>query len=186
MSQRKFVGVEASGKSIEVAVRPTGETWTMKAGEEGAIEIADRLLCVQPDLIVLEAYGRFELPVAGALASSRLPFALVSPRNVRDFARVIGKIAREPHEAELLAQFAELVQPDPQTVPEQVMQQLDELKNRRLDLNEMLAAERNRVKSGVSATAKDIQSHIQFLERAVKLNSEHFNRMVRTGRLPLP
>jgi transposase len=184
MSQRKFVGVEASGKSIEVAVRPTGETWTTKAGEEGAIEIADRLVIVQPDLVVLEAYGRFELPVAGALASSRLPFALVSPRNVRDFARVIGKVTREPHDAELLAHFAEMVRPDPQTMSEQVMQQLEELKARRRELSEMLGSERNRARTGSPTTAKDVQLHIQFLERAIKLNSEHFNRIVRLGRLP--
>src|SRR5205823_7797239 len=131
MPQGKYVGVEASGKSIEVVVRPTGETWTIGAGEDGLTEVADRLRSLQPDLVVLEAYGRFELPVAAALASSRLPFTLVSPRNVRDFARVIGRVAREPHEAELLAQFAELVRPDPQAVSQKVMQQIDDLKAHR-------------------------------------------------------
>jgi transposase len=98
MPQGTYVGVEASGKSIEVAVRPTGEAWTAGAGDDDLMQIADRLRSLRPDLVVLEAYGRFELPVAAALASSRLPFALVSPRNIRDFARVIGKVAKEPHE----------------------------------------------------------------------------------------
>src|SRR5262245_10165786 len=108
MEHGKFVGVDVSGNSIAVAVRPSGEMWMAEAGEDGVAQIADRLLYIRPDLVVLEAYGRFELAVAGTLAAIGLPFALIPPRNIRDFARALGYPLRsDQHQAGLLAQFAE-------------------------------------------------------------------------------
>ena len=185
MEQNKFVGVEVTGSMIEVAVRPTGELWTTQSGDEGVAEIADRLRFLQPELIVMQAYGQPELAVAGVLACERLPFALIPPRSIRDFARAIGRIAREP-QAGLMAYFAELVHPEPQSFPDEVLAQLNDLQTRRRELNELLTLERTRAKSATSTVLKDIQSHIQFLDRAAKMNSEQFKRIVRMGRLPFP
>lgn len=183
MEHNKFVGVEVTGSSIEVAIRPSGELWSGPSCDEGVANIADRLRFLQPQLIVMQAYGQPELAVAGVLACERLPFALIPPRSIRDFARAIGRVAREPH-AGLMAQFAELVHPEPQSFPDEVVEQLNEIQARRRDLNELLAMERGRMKSASSTVLKDIQSHIQFLDRALKLNSEQFKRIVRMGKLP--
>jgi len=184
MIQGKFVGVDVSGNSIEVAVRPSGELWTAEAGEDGVAQIADRLLFLRPDLVVLEAYGRFELAVAGTLATVGLPFALIPPRNIRDFARAIGRITRgDHHQAGLLAQFAELVHPDPHPLPAEVVQQLHDLRTRRRELTDLLSTERSRLKSASPPVHRDLQNHIQYLERALKLNSENFNRAIRIGKV---
>lgn len=183
MDQNTFVGVEVNGNAIEVAVRPTGELWTTPSCDEGVAEVAGRLRFLRPELIVMQAYGQPELAVAGVLACEGLPFALIPPRSIREFARAIGRIAREP-QAGVMAQFAELVHPEPQSFPEEVVEQLHDLQARRRELNELLATERERAKSASSTVAKDIQSHIQFLDRSLKLNSEQFKRMVRVGRLP--
>jgi transposase len=184
MTQNKYVGVEVTANSIEVAVRPTGELWTTQVCDEGVAEVADRLLFLQPELILLQDYGQPELTVAGVLASVGLPFALVPPRSIRDFARAIGRVARD-RQAGLLAQFAELVHPEPQSIPEEVLQQLHDLQTRRRELVDFLSNERNRSKTSSATVSKDVQSHIQYLERALKLNSEQFKRVVRVGsRMP--
>jgi len=184
MDQNKFVGLEVTGNSIEVAVRPTGELWTTPSCDEGVAEVADRLLYLHPDLVVMQDYGQPELTVAGVLAAVGLPFALIPPRSIREFARAIGRVTRE-RQASLLAQFAELVQPEPQFVSEEVVQQLTDLQARRRELNEMLSNDRNRTKGSSAVVVKDIQAHIQFLERALKINGEQFKRIVRFGRVPL-
>jgi transposase len=184
MDQNKFVGLEVTGNSIEVAVRPTGEAWTSPSCDEGVAEIADKLLYLHPDLVVMQDYGQPELTVAGVLASVGLPFALIPPRNIREFARAIGRVARD-RQASLLAQFAELVQPEPQSIPEEVVQQLNDLQARRRELNDWLSHERTRTKSVLPVVLKDVQNHIQFLERALKMNGEQFKRIVRFGRVPL-
>jgi transposase len=124
------------------------------------------------------------MAIAGMLAIVGLPFALIPPRNIRDFARAIGKVARnDQHQAGLLAQFAELVHPDPYPLPDEVIQQLHDFRARRTELSDMLNNERHRLKASTPAVHREIQSHIQFLERALKLNAEYFNRAIRVGRV---
>jgi transposase len=184
VTEAKFVGVDVKGNSIEVAVRPTDELWTAHAGDEGVAEVADRLNSLRPELVVLEARGRWELPVAGALAMMGLPFAMIPPNSIRDFARALGRTRRDDQlQAGLLARFAELVHPDPQNVPTEVVQHLTELQNRRRELLEMLTLERTRLNPASPVINKDVQSHLQFLEKALAFMSEQYNRTVRLGRV---
>ncbi len=112
-SEARFVGLDAGRDGIEAWIRPTGEVWKMDAGEAGMTRAAETLSRLHPQLVVMQANGNFELPMAGILVTFGLPVALVQPRNVRDFARAIGRSSRtEQRQAGLLAQFAELVQPD--------------------------------------------------------------------------
>ena len=183
MDRSKFVGVEVTANNIEVAVRPSGELWTISSCDDGLLAVADRLRGLQPELIVMQAYEEPELAVAGVLACEGLPFALIPPRSIKEFARAIGRIARES-QAGLMAHFAELVHPEPQSFPEEVVDQLHDLQARRRELFDQISAERNRAKSSSTAVLKDVQSHIQFLDRALKLNSEQFKRIVRMGKVP--
>src|SRR5262245_22041345 len=108
----KFVGVDTNRDMIEASIRPIRQTWTFERCEGGMTELAERLSFIQPELVVLEANGNFELPLAGIFATSGLPFAFVQPRMVRDFARVIGRSSRTTQGySEILAHFAELVRP---------------------------------------------------------------------------
>src|SRR5438067_168733 len=112
MTERAFVGLDINRNGIQAMVRPTGEQWASAIDDSGISETAERLSAVHPEVIVMEAQGGLELPVAGMLATAGLPLALVSPRSVRDFARAIGRSRSDYDHAELLAHFAELVRPE--------------------------------------------------------------------------
>src|SRR5438094_844894 len=88
-----FVGIDVSKQQLDIAVRPSGESWTVAHEEAGLSALVARLRGLAPTLIVLEATGGWEVPVTGALAAAALPVAVVNPRQVRDFARSTGLLA---------------------------------------------------------------------------------------------
>jgi transposase len=156
----------------------------MDAGEAGMTRAAETLSELHPQLVVMQANGNFELPMAGILVTFGLPVALVQPRNVRDFARAIGRSSRtEQRQAGLLAQFAELVQPDATPLPEEQVEELRQLRGRRLEIIQMMAAERSPATTALPALEKEIQAHIQFLERSLASIDGQFSRKVRASRI---
>ena len=183
-TEARFVGLDAGRDGIEAWVRPTGEVWKVDSGDHGMTQVAETLSRLHPQLVVMQANGNFELPMAGILVTFGLPVALVQPRNVRDFARAIGRPSRtEQCPAGILAQFAELVQPDVSPMPEEQVEELRQLRGRRLEILQMIASERKRAASVVPALEKDIQAHIQFLERNLVSIDAHFSRRVRASRI---
>jgi transposase len=181
MSERAFVGIDVNRNGIQAVVRPTGEKWATGIDDSGINEIAERLSAVHPDVIVMEAHGGLELPVAGTLATVGFPLALVSPRSVRDFARAVGRNRGGRDHAALLAHFAELVRPETPTVPESLVEHLRALKTRRETVLEMLAQERRRMDTEFVAVHRDVRNHIFFLERSAFSLNEEINRMVKTS-----
>jgi transposase len=156
----------------------------MDAGEAGMTRAAETLSELHPQLVVMQANGNFELPMAGILVTFGLPVALVQPRNVRDFARAIGRSSRpEQRQAGLLAQFAELVQPDATPLPEEQVEELRQLRGRRLEIIQMMSAERSRATTALPALEKEIQAHIPFLERSLASIDGQFSRKVRARRI---
>ena len=178
----RFVGLNATSETIEVAVRPTGETWKTHFADESIVETANKLKCLQPKLVVMEAAGGFELPVAGVFATYRLPVAIVNPRSVREFARAVGRISRFDYtQAGLLAHFGELVDLELPPFPDELIQKLKDLRARRDDVLQMLLLERIRLTKGPTALRKDIQRHITFLEQSIETLNQEFNRTVRSS-----
>jgi transposase len=109
-----YVGIDVSKDQLDIAVRPTGETWSMPNDASGIPEVVQRVAQLHPKLVVLEATGGLQLPVAAALASAGLPLSMVNPHQVRDFARATGKLAKTDQlDAQVLAHFAEAVRPTP-------------------------------------------------------------------------
>jgi transposase len=109
---------------------------------------------------------------------------MINPISLRDFARAIGKTKRDDQlQAILLARFAELVQPDPQALPPEVIQHLNDLQTRRRELQEMLGYERSRLNPGSPVTHRDIQNHLQFLEKSLTMMTEQYHRTVRLGKV---
>jgi len=121
MNAGVFVGLDIGRSSLQAAARPAGQKWVVKPDDAGICEIANVLTSVQPEIIVIEAQGGIELPVAGTLATSGLPLAFVSRRNVREFARSVGARGDRSH-AELLAHFAELARPEVRPIPNTVVE----------------------------------------------------------------
>jgi transposase len=183
MTERAFVGLDINRNAIQASVRPTGEQWMTSVDDTGITETAQKLVSVRPQLVVLEAQGMSELPVAGTLATAGLPFVLVSPRSVRDFARAIGKGRSEGDQAGLLASFGEMVRPEAWIMPPDMVEQLKQLKVRREELVNMLALERSRQRERCIAVQRDVRTHVSFLEKSLILLGEEISRIVRSSRI---
>jgi transposase len=166
-SERPYVGIDVSKDQLDIAVRPTGDTWSTANDAPGIIEVAQRWAQLHPKLVVLEATGGLQMPVAGALASAGLPLAMVNPRQVRDFARATGRLAKTDRlDAQVLAHFAEAVRPTPYPLPDTQAQELTALLTRRHQVVEMLTAEKNRLRATRSeAVRQRVQDHIRWLEQ---------------------
>src|SRR5918911_5543302 len=164
-----FIGIDVAQATLEGAVRPTGKQWRV-ANDAAAIEgLVVRLRDLGPALIVLEATGGLELPLLAALGSAGLPVVAVNPRQVRDFAKALGKLAKtDAIDAQVLAHFAEAVRPAVRPLPDAATQALAALVTRRRQLVEMLVAEENRRRSAPVAIRADIQAHIALLRKRLK------------------
>lgn len=165
MSSGPFVGIDVAKDKLDVAVRPNAEQWVTPQTEEGLSALVARLGALRPALVVLEATGGYEWPVAAALATAGVPVAVVNPRQVRAFARGIGQLAKtDALDAQVLAHFAEVVQPMPRPLPEAQAQELSALVTRRRQLLAMLIAERQRLATALVAVRPHLNRHIRFLE----------------------
>ena len=161
-----FVGIDVSKAQLDVALRPTEDHWHVSHDEVGIPGLVERLQAVQPILIVLEATGGLEVPVAGALAEAGLPVVVVNPRHARDVAKATGRLAKtDSLDARGLAHVAEAVRPTPRPLPEAQAQALSALLTRRRQLVQMLTAERRRLQTAPPPIRADIQAHITWLTR---------------------
>jgi transposase len=165
----EFIGIDVAKAQLEFACLPSGETGTAPNSDEGLPELVTRCQALTPALIVLEATGGYEAAWVAALATAGLPLVVVNPRQVRDFARATGQLAKtDAIDAQVLALFAERVRPAPRALPDEAAQALDALLTRRRQLVEMLTAERNRLLIARAPVRRDLQQHIRFLERRLR------------------
>jgi transposase len=178
------VGIDVAKAELVVGVRPSGDRWTVANDERGVRTLVDRFRAGAPELIVLEATGGYELLCVGALAAAGLPVVVVNPRQVRDFARATGQLAKTDRiDADLLALFAERVRPAVRALPSAAAQELEALLARRRQLLEMLQAERNRLGQvfgrGKQPVKKSLKGHIAFLERELRITDTDLGAMIR-------
>lgn len=165
MSSAIFVGMDVSQDTVDIVVQP-GTVFQVRNDEPGIAEAVKRLQAVQPTLMVLEATGGLEVPLAGALAAAALPVVVINPRQVRDFARATGQLAKTDRlDAQVLARFAEAIRPSIRPVPDEQTQALAALVARRRQLIEMLTAEKNRLRLATRPLQKRVQAHITWLEK---------------------
>ena len=161
-----FVGIDVAKADLAVAVRPQTEAWIVANDDKGIQDLVARLRAVAPTLLVLEATGAYERPLVAALAAAGFPLVVANPRQVRDFARATGQLAKtDSIDASILALFAERVRPEPRPLSDEATQALDALLTRRRQLLEMLVAERNRLTHARPAIRRDIAQHVRWLER---------------------
>jgi transposase len=164
-----FIGIDVAKAQLEFACRPDRETGTVANDDAGIRELVTRSQGLAPTLIVLEATGGYEAAVVAALATAGLPVVVANPRQVRDFAKATGQLAKtDALDAQVLALFAERVRPTPRPLPDDAVQALDALLTRRRQLLGMLTAERNRLLVAAAPVRRDLQQHIRFLERRVR------------------
>jgi transposase len=158
--ERVFVGIDVAKDRLDVHVRPSGEAFAVARDSEGVAALVERLRALTPALIVSEATGGFEQVVAGALGAAGLPVVVVNPRQIRDFARALGRLAKTDRlDAEAIALFAERVQPELRPLPDEQARLLGELVARRRQLIEMIVAEGNRARQLESRRLKKRIEH---------------------------
>ncbi len=161
-----FVGIDVSQATLDCAVLPDGEAWATTNDETGLQELVPRLLALAPSLVVLEATGGFENAAVAALARVGLPVVVVNPRQVRDFAKSMGRLAKtDAIDAVTLALFGDRVRPAVRPLPDEDAQLLAALLTRRRQLIEMLTAEKNRLGFARGPVKRDINQHIRWLEK---------------------
>lgn len=166
MSAECFVGLDVAKAGLDVALRPSGETWGVANDEPGIAQLVVRLRALHPTVIVAEATGGFERAAVAALAAAGLPVVVANPRQVRDFARATGQLAKTDRlDAAVLALFGERVRPAPRPLADEATQLLDALLTRRRQLLEMLVAEQNRLGFAPRPLHRGICQHIRWLER---------------------
>jgi transposase len=164
-----YVGIDVAKEQLEVFVRSSGEHRRF-ARERELSELTAWLKTVVPTLVVMEATGGLEAIVAASLASAGLPIVVVNPRQVRDFAKAIGRLAKTDHlDAEVLAHFAEAIRPEVRALPDEASQELEALVLRRRQLIDMMTSERNRRGATRSLPMKkNIEAHLEWLKSQLK------------------
>ncbi len=173
-SEDRYVGIDVAKSRLDIAVRPDEEQWSVPNEEEGIDTLVSRLKELEPALVVLEATGGLELAVTAALAACELPVVVVNPRQVRDFARAAGQLAKTDRlDARALAFFGEAVQPTPRPLPDAQTQALAALLTRRRQVVAMITAEKNRLHAARPSVHKEIRRHILWLQKSLaKLDSD--------------
>jgi transposase len=159
-----FVGIDVAKDHFDLASRPGGKPVRTRTCEAEITQLVQQLQDLQPALIVMEATGGLELPLAAALAVAGLPVAVVNPRQVRKFAEATGQLAKTDQlDAQILAHFAEAIHPAPRALPDEQAQHMGALLARRRQLIEMLTAEKNRLHSALAQVRPRLQAHIAWL-----------------------
>jgi transposase len=166
---QSFIGIDVSKRVLEIAVHED-EYHSRCANQESAFgELIAELIALNPERIVLEATGGLEIAVTAALYAAGLPVVVVNPRQVRDFAKALGQLAKTDRlDARVLAHFAAAVKPAVRPVKTAADLELDALLARRGQLVEMLAAEKNRRRTAATATVRqEVEEHIEWLEERI-------------------
>ena len=175
---KRYVGIDFAKARLDFFIRPSGECLSVANDEFGI-----RLLLGQlgpSDFVFVEATGGLEAPLASALATRGIGIAIVNPRQVRDFARATGRLAKTDRlDAEVLARFGEVVQPAPRPLADAQAQALEALVTRRRQLVEMLTAEKNRRTSAPKLLYRSIDEHIRWLEKRLAEMDNELGTMIR-------
>jgi transposase len=160
-----WIGIDVAQAHLDIAVRPSGEHWRCETTAAALDELTHRVQALQPTRIVLEATGGLETPVVSRLAAAGLPVVVVNPRQVRDFAKAMGRLAKtDALDAQVLAHFAAAVPTTVRPLPDAATQELQALLARRHQVLEMLTAEKNRRARAVARVRPQIAAHIAWLE----------------------
>lgn len=176
-TQETHVGVDVSKRTLDVCLlpgeggAPEGESFVVANDREGVDEILRRLARPgrSPKLVVMEATGRYERLAATTLAAAGIAVAIVNPRQARDFAKAMGRLAKTDRiDAFVLARFARAMEPRTSVIPDEEAQYLQDILARRRQLIEMLVSENNRLGTArEEALQKRIRAHIEWLRKEI-------------------
>jgi transposase len=179
-----FIGIDVAKHELVVATGVRGEVRTVRNDEAGVRTLAEELRALAPELIVLEATGGYEVFAVAALAAAQLPVVVLNPRQVRDFARATGQLAKTDRiDARLLALYGDRVRPPVRPLADEATRALDSVLTRRRQLLEMRTAESNRLQQllgrGQRAVKQSLKKHIAYLDRELAMTETELGRLIR-------
>lgn len=180
-----FVGIDVSKQRLDVHARPSGEEWSVANDAKGHAELVRKLSELAPQLVVVEATGGYQAAVVAELGAGKVPVAVVNPRQVRDFAKATGRLAKtDAIDAAVLAHFAESIRPEPRPVPDALTLELQALVTRRRQLIDMRTAENNRLETcQVQQVRRNIQKVIKMLDRQIGHVDDDIDTTIRNSPL---
>ena len=180
---KPYVGIDVAKATLDIAIGSDGELVQVENNEAGIAQLVKRLVEVAPALVVLEATGGYESLVAAAVAGREIPVAVVNPRQVRDFAKATGVLAKTDRiDARVLARFAEAVRPEPRPLPTAEAKELEEFLGRRRQIVDMLTMEKNRLSiASTERMKKSLKKHIAWLEEALRRANDDIDTAIRNS-----
>lgn len=180
-----FVGIDVSKQRLDIHLRPSGEEWSIENNPKGHAELVAKLRTLAPTLVVLEATGGYQVAVVGELGAAGVAVAVVNPRQVRDFAKATGRLAKtDSIDAAVLAHFAESIRPEPRPTPDTLTLELQALVTRRRQLIDMRTAETNRLETcHVEQVRRNIQKMINLLTKQIGNVDDDIDKTIRSSPL---
>lgn len=165
-----FIGIDIAKAEFEIKESASPNTYSERHTKAGIRKIVRRMVAMQPTLVVMEATGGLEKALARSLHDAGIPFAIINPRQMRDFARSTGRLAKtDSIDAEVIALYAERIRPEPRGIPTAETDLLDSLVTRRQQLIQMLTAEKNRLQQSPSDTIrKSLCAVIRLLQKEIE------------------
>lgn len=174
-----YVGIDVAKQHLDVAIRPTGEYLRASNDDGGVGSLVERLGQEGRVLVVVEATGGLERVLTAALSVAGIAVAVVNPRQVRDFAKATGRLAKTDRiDAAVLARFAEAVRPEPRLLADEASRELSSLVARRRQLLSMVTAEGNRLPHAPKALRKRIEAHLRWLRKEVGRTEAELGRVI--------
>ena len=180
-----FVGIDVSKLRLDVHVRPSNERWAVDNDAKGHARLVEKLASLNPMLVVLEATGGYQCAVAGELGANKLAVVVVNPRQVRDFAKATGTLAKtDTIDAAVLSHFAESVRPEVRPMPDALTVGLQALVTRRRQLIDMRTAETNRLETCATAQVRrNIEKMIRVLTKQIGTVEDDLDTTIRKSPL---
>jgi transposase len=181
MHKEVFVGIDISKDQLDVHLLPEDVHTAVKNDAEGIASLIMRLQQEYPTIIIMEASGGYEISLAAEFGSVSLPVAVVNPRQVRDFARGIGKLAKtDAIDAYVLARFGQTIRPEPQPLSTEDEKQIKELVTRRKQLVDLRASEKNRLHRARSTRVRQsIQTVIAALDQEIQDIEKNIDNIIK-------
>jgi len=180
MEKKIYIGIDVSKDTLDVAVHGDKQHWSFPNNETGITKAVSKFKELSPELVVLEATGGFEVPLAADLGVAEIPTAVVNPRQIRDFAKSVGMLAKtDILDARIIARFAATVQPNPHPMPDIEAQELGALTARRRQIINMITAEKNRLSTAGETVKPGISAHINWLEKELNEINRNIKQKVK-------
>ena len=180
MNSETFVGVDVSKLILDVNVLPSDQAQQFTNDDKGVKQLVTFLRKIDPALIVFESTGGLEILAVSSLVEHQLPVVIINPRQVRDFAKATGRLAKtDAIDAGTIARFARDIRPEIRPLKDEQTQALSALNTRRKQIVDMLVAEKNRLYSALKPNRKSIQQHIRWLEKALENINNDIDQMIK-------